>query len=87
MDSSDPIVHKKSSNLKLSECGKYEENPFLEKAIRAVEGGVVKKYKSASSYDQRAVLQAVVEGRHWRLSNTISHNRAQKTKKRLISHT
>ncbi len=59
MDSSDPIVHKKSSNLKLSECGKYEENPFLEKAIRAVEGGVVKKYNSASSYDQRAVLQAV----------------------------
>ena len=38
---------------------KYRENPFLEKAIQAVEGGVVKKYKSASSYDQRAVLQAV----------------------------
>jgi hypothetical protein len=38
---------------------RYKENPFLEKAISAVEGGIVKKYKSATSYDQRAVLQAV----------------------------
>jgi len=44
---------------KLSDYDKHEKNPFLEKAIQAVEGGVVKKYKSASSYDQRAVLQAV----------------------------
>ena len=38
---------------------RHKENPFLEKAISAVEGGIVKKYKSATSYDQRAVLQAV----------------------------
>ena len=44
---------------KLSQYDKHEKNPFLEKAISAVEGGIVKKYKSATSYDQRAVLQAV----------------------------
>ena len=44
---------------RIGEFEKHKENPFLEKAIRSVEGGVVKKYKSASSYDQRAVLQAV----------------------------
>jgi len=38
---------------------RHRENPFLEKAVKTVEGGIVKKYKSASSYDQRAVLQAV----------------------------
>lgn len=44
---------------KLSDYTKYETNPFLEKAIQAVESGVVRKYKSASNYEQRAVLQAV----------------------------
>lgn len=44
---------------KIRDCEKHAQNPFLEKAIQAVEGGVVKKYKSASGYDKRAVLQAV----------------------------
>ena len=53
------LVHKNQSNITLKDCNKNETNPFLEKAISAVEGGIVKKYKSATSYDQRAVLQAV----------------------------
>ena len=45
--------------IKVRDCKKHEKNPFLEKAIQEVEGGIVRKYKAASSYDQRAVLQAV----------------------------
>ena len=45
--------------IKVRDCKKHKKNPFLEKAIQEVEGGIVRKYKAASSYDQRAVLQAV----------------------------
>ena len=45
--------------MKLSDFERNDKNPFVEKAIEGIEGGVVRKYKSASNYDQRAVLQAV----------------------------
>lgn len=44
---------------KIRECEKHEKNPFLEKAIQAIEGGIVRKYRSASRCDQKAILQAV----------------------------
>ena len=34
------------------------ENPFLKKAIEQVEKNVVKKYKTATKTDQKAILQA-----------------------------
>ena len=34
------------------------ENPFLKEAIEQVEKNVVKKYKTATKTDQKAILQA-----------------------------
>lgn len=42
---------------KLTDFEKFEENPFVEKAIQEVQ--VTKQYKSASGTDKRAILQAV----------------------------
>ena len=42
---------------KLTDFEKFEENPFVEKAIREVQ--VTRQYKSASGTDQRAILQAI----------------------------
>ena len=36
-----------------------KENPFMEKAIEEVNGHIVRKYKTASKTDQKAILQAV----------------------------
>lgn len=44
---------------KLSSYKKHVENPFLDKAVQEIHGGLVKKYKSSTGYDQKAVLQAV----------------------------
>lgn len=44
---------------KLSVYKKHEKNPFVEKAIEEINGSIVMKYKTASKYDERAVLQAV----------------------------
>lgn len=38
---------------------KNKVNPFLEKAIEEVNKGIVKKFKSSSGQDQKAVLQAI----------------------------
>jgi len=43
--------------VKLTDFEKFEENPFIEKAIRQVQ--VTRQYKSASGTDQRAILQAI----------------------------
>ena len=43
---------------KLTEFQKNTENPFLKQAIEQVEKNVVKKYKTATKTDQRAILQA-----------------------------
>ena len=50
---------KAKNRLSLFEIEKHLENPFLKEAIREIDGNVVKKYKSCSGYDQRAVLQAI----------------------------
>ncbi len=42
---------------KLTDFEKFEENPFVEKAIKKVQ--VTKQYKSATGTDERAILQAV----------------------------
>ena len=44
---------------KLSVFKKHEKNPFVEKAINEVNNHIVKKYKTASKTDQKAILQAV----------------------------
>ena len=43
---------------KLTEFQKNTENPFLKQAVETVQKNVVKKYKTASTTDQRAILQA-----------------------------
>lgn len=42
---------------KLTDFEKYEENPFVEKAIKEVQ--IARKYKSSSGTDKRAILQAI----------------------------
>lgn len=44
---------------KLSVYEKHSKNPFIEQAIETVQGNIVKKYKSSSGTDRRAILQAV----------------------------
>lgn len=43
---------------KLNEFQKNTENPFLKQAIEQVQQNVVKKYKTATKTDQKAILQA-----------------------------
>jgi hypothetical protein len=43
---------------KLSIHQKHLKNPFIEQAIEEINSNSVKRYKTSSSYDQRAVLQA-----------------------------
>ena len=43
---------------KLNEFQKNAENPFLKQAIEQVQESVVKKYKTATKTDQKAILQA-----------------------------
>lgn len=42
----------------LTEFEKNTENPFLKQAVEQVQQNVVKKYKTATSTDQKAILQA-----------------------------
>ena len=42
---------------KLTDFEKFEENPFVEKAIQEVQ--ITRQYKSASGTDRRAILQAI----------------------------
>lgn len=48
-----------SSIIKLSDCKRHSENPFVEKAIEEVNGSLVKKYRTASNQGEQAVLRAV----------------------------
>jgi len=43
---------------KLTEFKKNSENPFLKDAVEQIQQNVVKKYKTASNTDQKAILQA-----------------------------
>lgn len=43
---------------KLSIYQKHSKNPFVEQAIEEINDNIVKKYKTSSGYDQKAVLQA-----------------------------
>jgi len=45
-------------SLKVSEFEKNSENPFLKQAIEEVNNSIVKKYKTATKTDQKAILQA-----------------------------
>ena len=42
--------------VKLTDFQKNEENPFMKQAIEGIENHVVKKYKSNSGGDKRAVV-------------------------------
>lgn len=44
--------------IKLSDFGKYDENPFMNQAIEAIDKNIVKKYKSSTQTDQKATLVA-----------------------------
>lgn len=46
---------------KLSNYEFNEENPFLKQAVQQVQNSIVRKYKTASNTDQRAVLKAFDE--------------------------
>lgn len=43
---------------KFSDFEKNKENPFLKQAIEEINQNIVKKYRSATGTDQRAILQA-----------------------------
>ena len=45
----------------LTEFEKNTENPFLKQAVEQVQNSIVKKYKTASNTDQKAVLKAFDE--------------------------
>lgn len=45
-------------SLKISEFEKNVENPFLKQAVEEVQNNIVKKYKTATKTDQKAILQA-----------------------------
>jgi len=45
-------------SLKISEFEKNIENPFLKQAVEEVQNNIVKKYKTATKTDQKAILQA-----------------------------
>jgi hypothetical protein len=47
------------SKYVLDKFNKNSKNPFLEQAIEEINSNIVKKYKTASKQDQRAVLQAI----------------------------
>jgi len=51
-----PIKQRNSTGL--TEFQLNKENPFLKQAIEQVQKSIVKKYKTASSTDQKAILQA-----------------------------
>ena len=42
--------------LKLTDFQKNEENPFMKQAIEGIENHVVKKYKSSTGSDKKAVV-------------------------------
>jgi hypothetical protein len=47
-----------NKNNKLSTFKKNTENPFLKQAVEKVQNNIVKKYKTASNTDEKAILQA-----------------------------
>ena len=49
---------KQRNSTGLTEFQLNKENPFLKQAIEQVQKSIVKKYKTASSTDQKAILQA-----------------------------
>lgn len=52
-------MSKPNKNIKFSDFEKNRENPFIKQAIEEVNKNVVKKYRSSTGTDRRAVLQAV----------------------------
>lgn len=48
-----------SSSFKVSKYKKHETNPFVDRAIEEINGNITKKYRTASGYDEKAVLHAV----------------------------
>jgi len=48
-----------SKNNKLSVYEKNKKNPFLEQAIEEINNNIVRKYKTSSKQDERAILQAM----------------------------
>ncbi len=53
------MTQKKESHYGISKYEKFTNNPFIEKAIETVKGNIVKRYRTSSGTDQKAILQAV----------------------------
>lgn len=51
-------IEKEDPLIKFSDFEKNKENPFLKQALEEINQSTVKKYKSATGTDQRAILQA-----------------------------
>lgn len=53
--------NKNRSSTGITEFSLNKENPFLKQAVEQVQNNIVKKYKSATKTDQRAILKAYDE--------------------------
>ncbi|MDV3950585.1 RepA protein [Elizabethkingia anophelis] len=53
--------NKNRSSTAITEFSLNKENPFLKQAVEQVQNNIVKKYKSASNTDQKAILKAFDE--------------------------
>lgn len=54
-------VKKKKNTTSITEFEIYYENPFLKQAVEQVQKNIVKKYKSATRTDEKAILKAYDE--------------------------
>ena len=52
---------KKRNSTSITEFEMYKENPFLQQAVEQVQNNIVKKYKTATKTDQKAILKAFDE--------------------------
>lgn len=52
-------ISKKDPSIKFSDFERNKENPFIKQAIEEIDKNIVKRYKSSTGTDKRAVLQAV----------------------------
>jgi intergrase/recombinase len=55
------LNNKNRSSTAITEFSLNKENPFLKQAVEQVQNNIVKKYKSASNTDQKAILKAFDE--------------------------
>lgn len=59
MDSENKLVVSDKALKSLSQHKKFSKNPFVENAIQEINNGIVKKYRSSTGDDKKAILQAI----------------------------